>query len=107
MDTACSAACVYSVFRFVLEASRVGDGGRHSVLGGDGGRPPEVGRADGPSSGRRGPNIAVSDLCWQHDRVPWTLRTHRAGQTRLSHWLHDKDDQTAAMRLLLLLQDVG
>ena len=32
-------------------------------------------------------------MCWEYDRVPWTLWSHRPCQTRLSPRLHDQEHQ--------------
>ena len=84
--------------------AHVGDGRGYPFPGDDGGWPPQTGGPHGPASGRRRPVVALSDVRRQHDRVSRTLRTHRAREASLPRRVPHEDRQSAALRLLLLLE---
>ena len=57
----------------------------------------------GPSSRGHRQDVSLPDMRWKHVNMSWSFRTHRTGQTGLSRWIHDKDIEAVAMRVLLLL----
>jgi hypothetical protein len=85
-------------------ASYVRHRGWHPLPRDHGSGPPQNGGPYGPQTGRHRSPLQMPDLCWQHDRVSWTLWTHRPSQTRLSRRLRHKNDQNPEVRLLLLQQ---
>lgn len=59
---------------------------------------------DGSQTGGGGQELQVSNMRWKHDELPWALRAYWTGKTCVSHWIFDKDNQSASLCMLLLLK---